>query len=75
MTDPTPRGMLTMFRQKSDTFSNEQAEMFNKMPLKERLELLFYMMLHANKITRYLHDKIEPGEAEIIDMPEPEKGH
>lgn len=52
---------------------NEQAEMFNRMSLKDRLELLFYMQLHSNATIQTVHAKVDPEGAEIQPMPDPEK--
>lgn len=74
MSNPTtPQGMLKVFRQQSAMFDNEQAALFNKMPLKEKLELLFYMSLHNNMIVRALHEKMDPNLAPVQGMPESEK--
>jgi len=73
MSEVSPRAMLKMYRLESSVFDNEQTELFLAMPPSDRMELLFYMCFHNNKILQYLHNKIEPGAAEITGAP-PEPG-
>lgn len=75
MAEISPKAMLAYYRQMSPQFDNEQAAMFKALALKDRLELLFYMQLYANKTMAFLHNKIDPGAVEISGMPEPERGH
>lgn len=48
--DPqTPREMLNVYRQQSPAADHQLIESFGKMQPSERMEFLFYMMIHTNR--------------------------
>ena len=75
MDDLTPHGMLKLYRQEGSDFTIGQLKKFREMPLDDRLELLFHMIIHATRGIQMLHDKIEPGAAPTIGMPSSETEH
>lgn len=75
MTDLNPTAILKMYRTQSSAILNEQVAKFSNMAVSDRMELLFYMIMHQNEILRHVHKMVAPEEANIIDMPEQEKGH
>lgn len=70
MNDPTPSGILKLFRVNAPPFNIEQVDMFNSMAVSDRLELLFYMALSTNGILQFLHQKVVPGEGLTEQMPD-----
>lgn len=73
MSDPNPRDMLTLYRSSDNAFMADQVAQFKTMPLDDRLELLFFMLLNTNSAVQYIADQMQPGSAPIVGMPDPPK--
>jgi hypothetical protein len=68
----TPEGMLKVYRQQSSHWTGEQVKRFLKMPFADKLELVFYMLLHTNASLQHLHEQIDPN-AVVVPMPKLDK--
>lgn len=67
--DPTPKDMLREYRRQSTDFMRNQARLFGLgLNMTERVELLFYMLLHTNAGMQSLHARIAPEEAVTQSM-------
>lgn len=67
--EPTPKDMLREYRRQSTDFMRDQARQFGlSLNMTERVELLFYMLMHANTIMQALHARIAPEEAKTQGM-------
>jgi hypothetical protein len=69
----TPKDMLTLYRREMDDFSLDQCKQLTRMPLADRIELLFLMLMCTSKMVQRIHNLIQPGAAETSDMPEPDR--
>jgi len=70
VSEPNPTDILGLMRLNAHSFDDEQVRLFLELPPQEQRELLFRMSFQTNAILRQLHDKIEPGRADIQSMPD-----
>lgn len=64
----SPQEILKFYRAQSGHEVNEQAVLFEKLPLEEKLELLFYMCSHTTMSMQYVHSLVAPDEAKTVTL-------
>ena len=67
-----PHDILKVYRQDASMEVMEHMQQFNKMSLDDRLEFIYFVLLHTNRSYMYLHEKMFPGET-VPHMPELKK--
>lgn len=69
VTPPDPKAMLDQYRAQSPLMMGEQVKGFGKLKPAERIELLFYIMIHQTAIIQRQQAAIEIMQAQAAKKP------